>query len=43
MAYPNLIKKFQKEERLISIAGTSPIKALIKAVKTNDVIISLIS
>jgi hypothetical protein len=38
----NLIKKFQTEERLIILPGTKPIKALIKAVKTSDTIISLI-
>jgi hypothetical protein len=38
----NLIKKFQTEGEVNNIAGTKPIKALIKAVKTSDTIISLI-
>jgi hypothetical protein len=38
----NLIKKFRNRGEVNSIAGTKPIKALIKAVKTSDTIISLI-
>ena len=37
-----LIMKFQIMEKLSNIAGTKPINALIKAVKTKETIISLI-
>ena len=40
--FPNLELKFQIKEMLNKIAGTNPIKVLIKAVKTNEIIISLI-
>ena len=39
---PKSNKDIQKSGDVNNIAGTKPIKALIKAVKTNDTIISLI-
>jgi len=38
---PKFNKDIQKRGEVRSIAGTRPINALIRAVKTNDVIISL--